>query len=291
MATRATREKVAPAAALKSERLEAALERALGGAPADLVDFLTRSSGLPGPRPNLELARAVGAAIGRAGRAGQELLAALGAEEKREYLLMVAAQGYAARQMEGKRDAGEALQGLAGDPRKQVRDGVVDALRVMLAARGEAAVRELAGWTDGYLQAHVAMAALADREVLARLATGAGGEVLARLEEAFALADESPRAAERLQGVRTLREGLPKQIAVIAGRFPEALGWLEGKARETERPESREVVAGAIAAVRREGFGEAEADRLGAVLAGSAPVPRYAARIVQGTRKRSRGRR
>ncbi|HSN97434.1 MAG TPA: hypothetical protein VLS89_04015 [Candidatus Nanopelagicales bacterium] len=286
----AERSRETTTAGLKSERMEAALAKALDGAPAPLVDALERSSGMPGPRPNLDLARAVGAAIGRAGHKGLVLLDALTSDEKREYLLMVAAQGFAARLAEGKADAGEALQRLAEDPRRLVRDGVVDALRALLESRGEAGVALLQGWTDGYLQANVALSALADRALLARLPGGAGPEVLARLEEAFALADGSPRAAERLQGVRQLREGLAKQISVIAARFPEALGWLEGKARETERPESREVIAGAITVLRKEGFGQAEADRIQAVLAGSAPAPRDPSRVVQGTRKRSRGR-
>jgi len=278
------------APALKSERMEAALRRALDGAPADLFDQLVRGSGMPGPRPNLDLARAVGAAIARAGARGQALLSALRAE-KHDYFIIVAAQVQAARLAAGKKDAAEELQQIAEDPRHLVRDGVIDALRAQMEARGEAAIRDLASWTDGYLQAHVALSAVADRAVLARLPASAAPEVLARLDEAFALADKSPRAAERLQGVRQLRQALPTQIATIAARYPETIQWLTAQAAAIERPESREVLTQAISALRKESFPIAEADRLTAALAASAPPPRDPSRIVQGTRKRSKGRR
>lgn len=276
-------------ATLKSERLEAALGKALDGAPAEFLDQLVRGSGMPGPRPNLDLARAVGAALVGAGARGLSLIGVL-EQQKEEYFLIVAAQAHAARIGAGKKDAADALQRLAEDERHIVRLGVIDALRALIDARGEAAVRELAAWTDGYLQAHVAVAALAERATLARLPTSAGPEVLARLDEAFALADKSPRAAERLQGVRQLRQALPAQIATIAARYPEALEWLTAQAA-AERPETREVVAQAITALRKEQFSAADADRIAAALTASAPPARDAARIVHGTRKRSKGRR
>jgi hypothetical protein len=114
--------------------------------------------------------------------------------------------------------------------------------------------------------------------------------VVARLDEAFALADRSPRADERLQGLRLLRQGLAGQVALFAARFPGVVRWLEEKTH-TARPESREVVERAIAALRKSSFPEAEAARLAAALSASAPPPRDPTRVVQGTRKRSKGRR
>lgn len=309
----------APAEAIRSAKLDAAIERAVQlGDPGELAALLDRSSGLPigragarasgpnlgptvsGPRANLDLARAVGAAIAAHGGKAERLLRALGSSAD-EYPLIVTAQALAALAMRGPspdartardardaRDADEALQVLAEDPRRVVRDGVIAALRGLLAARGDDAVVALASWTDGYLQAHVALEALADRTLLASL-TGAT-ELVARLDEAFVLADASPRADERLQGLRLLRQRLPAQIAVFAARFPDVLRWLEARTT-VERPESREVVAEAITALRKSGFSEAEAARLNASLTATAPTPRYLARIVQGTRKRSRGRR
>jgi hypothetical protein len=276
--------------AIRSERLEAALERAaLKGDHAELFELMSRSSGLPGPRPNLDLARVLGRAIaGYAGR-GDRLLRTLAASDA-EYPRIVAALALEARALAGvdPRGADLGLQEIAEDPRNLVRIGVVEALRLRIARAGEAAVTGLAAWTDGYLQAHVALEALAHRPTLDALPEGA--PVLERLEEAFALADEAPRAADRSQGVRTLRAGLPAQITAFAARFPGTLAWLEVRARAS-RPESREIIAEAIRALRRSQLSDAEAGRLSGALDASAPVPRDAARLVQGTRKRSKGRR
>ncbi|WP_438027926.1 hypothetical protein [Sorangium sp. So ce233] len=328
-----------PPGALRNPKIEAAIERAVQlGDPAELLALLDRSSGLPArrgggrapgpdlgpnaplPRVNLDLARAVGAAIADRGAPAERLLRALCASGE-EYALIVAAQAFAAlatREAQAERSGGAAgsaagaggaggrqrgrgargarggldplaeLEQLAEDPRRLVRDGVVAALRAVIAARGDAAVGELSSWTDGYLQAYVALEALAERTLLTGLSAGA--EVVARLEEAFASSDRSPRADERLQGLRLLRQGMPAQIATFAARFPEVVRWLEEKTR-AERPESRDVVAQAIAALRKGSFSDAETGRLTAALSASAPPPRDAARIVQGTRKRSKGRR
>ncbi|WP_433934650.1 hypothetical protein AB3662_08580 [Sorangium cellulosum] len=324
-----------PPGALRNPKIEAAIERAAQlGDPAELLALLDRSSGLPArrsggrapgpdlgpnaplPRVNLDLARAVGAAIADRGAPAERLLRALCASGE-EYALIVAAQALAAlatREAQAERSGGAAgaggaggrqrgrgargarggldplaeLEQIAEDPRRLVRDGVVAALRAVIAARGDAAVGELSSWTDGYLQAYVALEALAERTLLTGLSAGA--EVVARLEEAFAISDRSPRADERLQGLRLLRQGMPAQIATFAARFPEVVRWLEEKT-QAERPESRDVVAQAIAALRKGSFSDAETGRLTAALSASAPPPRDAARIVQGTRKRSKGRR
>ncbi len=306
-----------PPGVLRNPKIDAAIERAVQlGDPAELLALLDRSSGLPArrsggrapgpdlgpnaplPRVNMDLARAVGAAIADRGAPAEPLVRAL-CSSTEEYALIVAAQALSAlaaragrpsraRGARGGLDPLDELGQLAEDPRRIVRDGVVAALRAVIAARGDALVGELSSWTDGYLQAYVALEALAERTLLAGLSAGA--EVVARLEEAFAVSDRSPRADERLQGLRLLRQGMPAQIAALAGRFPEVVRWLEEKT-QVERPESRDVVAQAIAALRKGSFSDAEAARLAAALSASAPPPRYLARIVQGTRKRSKGRR
>src|SRR4051812_49422230 len=121
-----------PRATLKSARLEAALDRAVHtGEGAELFDLLARSSGLPGPRPNLDLARALGLSIGRhAGRADRLLRALLEADD--EFAKIVAALSLAARSLAGvdPRGAMEQLSALAEDPRRHVRSGVIEALRL-----------------------------------------------------------------------------------------------------------------------------------------------------------------
>lgn len=281
---------------IRNEKLSAGIDRAVDeGDAGPLLELLRRSSGLPGPRPNIELARAVGGALARREGRADALLRDL-ARSDDEYLRIVAAMTLVLRSLlatEKKKHgrAAEALadlQQVAEDPRHLVRTGIVEALRVRLLALGEPAVDELSAWTDGYLQAHVALEALADRMLLTRLSSAE--PVLARLDEAFTLADRSPRAAERTQGMRALRQGMPAQIVLLAGRFHETIAWLEDKTAST-RPETRRVVSDAIAALRRTVISDADAERLSAKLAASGKPPRDPSRVVQGTRKRGRGRR
>ncbi len=275
-------------------RHTAALDRALAtGDTADLFEQLSRGSGLPGPRPNLDLARAVGQALARHEGRADRIVAEL-ARADAEYPRIVAAQALAARSLPSPgrsrariEEALADLQALAEDGRHLVRTGIVEALRLRLQTLGDPAVADLAAWTDGYLQAHVALEALADRTWLTTLPTSAS--LLARLEEAFTLADTSPRSAERTQGMRALRQGLPTQIAAFAARFPETLSWLEQKTT-CSRPETREVIAATIRSMRRSVLSDAEAGRLAALLDASAKPRRDADRVVHGTRKRGRGR-
>jgi hypothetical protein len=130
--------------------------------------------------------------------------------------------------------------------------------------------------------------ALTDRTILDALHVAE--PIIQRLDEAFALADKSPRAAERSQGVRTLRDRMPGQIAALAARFPETITWIERVSR-IQRPESRKVVDEAIGALRKDRISNAEAKRLVDLLVASARPDRNAAKIVEGTRKRSKGRR
>lgn len=282
---------------LKSDRLVAALGRAIEDqGDAELLDLLERSSGLPGPRANHELARALGGSIASYGARGDRLVRSLGQTDD-EFGRIVAAMALAAQSTAStSKDraarsraerAVEDLQALAEDPRQVVRLGIVAAVRVRLEALGEVAVDGLASWMDGYLQAHIALEAMADRTWLTTLPSSAG--VLARLDEGFTLADLSPRAAERAQGMRVLRQGLPDQIAVFAGRFRETLAWLEAKTKVT-RPETREVVASAVRVMRRSVLSDVEALRFTALLEASAKPRRDADRVVHGTRQRGRGR-
>jgi len=273
----------------KTSKLEAAVDQAVSGAGLHaLLDVLDRNSHLPGTRPNLEFARAAGVAIaGKRGKADAVVRGLLSSEG--EYPVIVAAQALAQRALVGvdAKGAMQALHDLAGETRHLVRLGVIAALRALLKERGEETLRELSSWTDGYLHAHVVLEALADREVLDRLRSPE--ELIARLEEAFVLADLSPRAAERSQGLRSLREGMPGEMVIFAARFSEVLTWLGGKTA-VQRPETRDVVTEIIAALRRSGLKNAEALRLFGALDASAKPPRDPSRIVQGTRKRSKGR-
>jgi hypothetical protein len=290
---------VAAPQAIRDPRLAAALSDAIAGGPrARLVDLLERASNLPG-KPNLNLARAAGERLASAGAEGRALagdLVAEGVAEKRVtalFLAHVGLMGLALSAAGLKGGAGTALDEVhdtAGDERHEVRDAATAALAAFLERAGDPGLDAITGFFDGYLHAHVALEALARREVLDRLKRG---EVLvARLDEAFALADAAPRAADRSQGLRTLRAGFAAEIAAFAARFEhEVLTWLEGWLDRAEHPESRAALDATLAALRRKHQAEAVVDRLRGRLAASAPPPRDPARIVAGTRKRSRGRR
>lgn len=274
---------------LRSDRIEQALRSALAGGPHEaFFDALERASGLPGLAPNLELARAVGLELAAAGRRGEAVIAGLLRHDS-EFPVVVGVMSLAARwsRRVDPRDASDTLQQLAEDERRHVRPAVAEALRDVIRVLGGSAVDELAAWTDGFYQAHVALEALADRTLLAAL-PGVDA-VLARLDEAFVLADRAGRAADRAPGVRALRRGLPVQIAVFAARDSEVLLWLSGKTA-AKRPETREVLEHTMRALRKAGFAGAEVDRLASALATSAPPPRDPTRVVAGTRRRSRGR-
>jgi hypothetical protein len=270
-------------------RLDDALEEALaGGRPAQLFSELERVSGMPGPRPNLLLLKSLGARIARGGAPGRELTDVLIAQKSLPlYTTGVFAVGAdAASKATRQRGLGK-LHDLADEPIKERRRMVVEALADLVAAHGDEIAEAMKRFTDGFLHASVALEALTEQRALARLS--APDALLARFAEAFDLADEAPRAADRAQGVRVLREGMPAQIARAVVRFGELAEFVEERATR-ERPETREVVAQTITALRKV-VGEAGADRLRKTHVDSAKPPRDPSRIVQGTRKRSRGRR
>jgi hypothetical protein len=164
---------------------------------------------------------------------------------------------------------------------------VIDALASLVEARGDEIAASLDTYTDGFLHASVALEALSRSASLSRL--GSHEALFDRLSEAFDLADDAPRSADRSQGLRELRRGMPAQLARIAARFEDAtVAWLEERCAR-ERPETREILTETISRLRSV-IGEASADRLRAALTATAPPPRDPSRIVHGTRKRSRGR-
>jgi hypothetical protein len=272
---------------IQNERIAKLLQSVLEGADSrDFFDALIRVSGTPGPRPNLELARAAGAEIARAGKAGLALTEEL-LENKNGYLVRVGLMALAERASDPRDKTGafETLHDRADEIEKESRDAVIDALASVVVGRGDDVLPQFASMTDGFLHAFVALEALTVRTSLDRISHA--DELLARLSEAFDLADQSSRAAERAQGVRLLRQSLPDQIARIALRFPEAIAWVE-EHLTYERPETRDVMKEALAALRKRSLGDADIVRLTALFEDHAPKPRDPSRIVKGTRRRGR---
>ena len=270
-------------------RIETSLKHALD--TGDFLDLLERARpglGLPGTKPRLELAHEIGLAIANArdrGR-GKKLARLLGAAE-REDARILAAASFAVMALNGtdRKESLDALQELADDTHGTIRIGVIDAVRTLLTADLHGTLRELVAWTDGFLQAHVALEAITDRKILANLPSAQA--ILDLLDPAFRLADEAPRAADRWQGVRLLRSGFPAQIAAFVSRFSELYAWVTERAAAT-RPETREVIELTAEALTRAQFRRSEVDALREALGKSAKPPRDPSRIVHGTRKRSK---
>ena len=107
---------------------------------------------------------------------------------------------------------------------------------------------------------------------------------------ATAVHHAAPRSADRAQGVRFLRRSFPRALARLANRFEREVLAFVTERMDRERPETREILTETISALRPI-IGDPEAARLREGLGATEPPPRDPARIVHGTRNRSRGRR
>jgi len=272
---------------LESDRISEALVLALEtGDTKRFFDRVERSSGLPGKRPNLPLLRAVAGRLSTAGESGDALIdEMLGHKHPALYRI-----GYfaLAAKVTGKGGGGrsfERLHDAAEEPTHEHREGLIDALTDVAVHGGDKIAQRFSAFTDGFLHAHVALEVLSRSEVLSRLARPE--PILARFTEAFDLADASSRADDRSQGVRLLRAGMPAQIARVAPRFGEIVGWVRERTTR-ERPESRQIIAEAISGLRKI-VGEAEATRLRDAHLLTKPKLYSDHRIIHTTRRRSRG--
>ncbi len=87
-----------------------------------------------------------------------------------------------------------------------MREAVVDGLSRVGGAAGDALVAEAVSWMDGYFHASTVLRAMAREPWLPKLHEA--DPVIQRLDEAFALARDAPRAAARYPGHKALLEAL-----------------------------------------------------------------------------------
>ena len=195
---------------------------------ADLADwdaYLLAESGLPGPRGNIELARAVA-------DAGDEALfmryltfdaGRAPTNDPREFLAFCGVLGLGRLLAEGRRDLLPLLRRQAVDPRWRLREAVAMALQRFGAADMAALLAEMDAWSQGApLEQRAAAAALCEPSLLGNPAHVARVlDLLDRITASIAGVED-----RRSDEFRALRKGLGYCWSVAVAALPEV-----GKAR------------------------------------------------------------
>lgn len=269
-----------PEQSLRNDHIRLALEEAISGNSTQrLFSLLSRHGGLPGPRPNFDLAAAVGDQIASHRAGAQQLLDKMARLDEREapgqsaqaFLLIAAAHTLGACVLMGYQTdrAWQGLQELAGDARKVARDGVVSTLeRVGARLGGDTLIEHLAPWTDGFLQSAVALEVLARRPVMDRTPLQATEALSERLGEMVDLAEEARRSDERTQGRRRLLEGIAEFLPPLLARHQGLLPWFQERLA-TQQPELRESFERCVQSLKRYALSDETIDPLRQALDGS----------------------
>ena len=281
----------------KASALSRAIDGAIRGKPGDLYALLARGSCLPGPRPNLELAERFAHACGERGASADALvegIATLDADHapgatELEFLPMCGVVAAGAR---GAADASSEprmlaiLLAAAEDLRWKVRDVVPAALARIGASRGEVLLEGIAPWMTGFFPAAAVLLAVARNEWLPRITTA--DLLLSRLDEAFALARDAERSAERYPGYKALVLALGTTPGVVATRFGRPVFDRLVVWSSVKEPMLREAVAKSVEGARLGRRFADEVARVKKALEESAPVPRDPRTYVGPTRRRGR---
>lgn len=282
------------------DALSRAIEEAIAGRRATLFDLLARGSRLPGPRMNEELADSFAQACRSRGARADDVaiaMARLDANEApgataREFLPVCGVYALAARAAGDQRSRERCVAELhahADDTRFRVRDAVAAALARVGAAAGDALVRHVASWMDGYFHAAAVVRAMADEAWLSSIHES--DDAIARLEDAFALLREAPRAAARWPGHKALLEALPASVSSLATRFGVPVLDMLERWSGVRDPVLRDVVASAIAPRKLQSRFGIDIDRVRRALEASEAPARNPDHYVGPTRDRSGKRR
>jgi hypothetical protein len=189
---------------------------------ADQETYLLEHSGLPGPRGNLELARAAAEVCPPADLRGWARLDADQAptgvpEEFLAFCGVLALGRWLAR---GDRAALEALRGHASDPRWRIREAVAMGVQLWGEADFEAAAAAMGEWSHGSpLERRAAAAALCEPALLTT--PERVGEALDVLAEATKGISGAPASERRSPELRALRKGLGYCWSVAVAAAPE----------------------------------------------------------------------
>jgi hypothetical protein len=276
--------------------LDAAIARGASEA-RPLYAFLARHSGLPGVTANGRIVLAFASHAATRGARADAVVQTLvlldpdrapGGTEL-EILPMCGVAAVGARAASDERFVPRALELLsiaAEDLRFRVRDEVPKALTRIGAAQGEALLPLLRGWMDGYFQSAAVLTAATDNAWLSLMETPA--EIVARLDEAFALARGADRADERYPGYKALVDALSVAPGVLAACFgapvfDRLVDWSTVK-----EPMLRDAISASLGGPRLAKRYAAEVLRVRAALEASAPLRRDPRTDVGPTRGRGR---
>jgi hypothetical protein len=282
--------------------LAVALDEAVAGRARALYDLLARGSHLPGTRMNLPLAEAFAQlcrARGAKADAVATRMARLTPDEApgataQEFLpvcgvLALAMRAAAAARPEERARFLTELHARADDLRFRVRDAVALGLSRVGAAAGDDVVEEVQPWMDGYFHAAAVVRAMASEPWISALHEPA--PVTARLDDAFGLLRDAPRAAARWPGHKALHEALSESLPVLAARFGVPLFDMLARWAEVKDPTLRDLVARAITTPKLASRFGPDVARVRRALEATEPAPRNPDHDVGPTRDRSKSRR
>ncbi|MEO8874456.1 MAG: hypothetical protein ABI461_02625 [Polyangiaceae bacterium] len=267
------------------------------GNPNPLYAFLCRVSYLPGPHANLEIARIFADMCTMHTSGGEKLakkMASLDADEAPggtdlEYLPVcgvLAVAACATHHERSRADMLDVLHDRADDLRFRVRDAVVEALAKIGHVAGDALLLDTAPWMDGYFHAAAVLRAVVHENWLPQVHDIA--VITMRLDEAFALARNAPRAAARYPGRKALIESLRVSPGLLANRFGVPIFDLLEKWAAVDDPELREIVVTVLGSKNLVARYRPEVDRVKDALKASAPSVRDPRTIVGPTRRRGK---
>ena len=284
-------------APLKNEAVTRAIDVALAGNPRPLYSELTRVSGLPGPRANMGVLDAFADECVLRGERADAILIALAKLDADhapgatplEFLPMCGVAGLGARaaiDAKARPQLMAVLHESAEDFRFRVRDLVPTALIRIGVATGDEIVPALQDWTNGFFHAAAVLRALSSPEWSSKLTKAA--PVIARMNEAFHLADDAPRATQRYPGWKSLVDALAVAPGKLAGRFGVAVFDMLCEWSKVKEPMLRDLVEKNLNDPRLIGRHNPEIARVRAALTASLPPVRNPDHYVGPTRGRGK---
>jgi hypothetical protein len=261
------------------------VRNACRGSDAPLRELLLRRGGLPGPRPNFKLAVSVAAALVAEGQVGRKVIDEMRAINDNDApagsaypilpIVGILGLGCAAAKADDtaqQQQLLDTLQEHAEDSRREIRDAVAVALGIPLTERPSDTLEGLANWSDGYFHAELMLRAVSEPAVLQKLDDAR--LPLSRIQEAFALAADAPRAHQRSQGYRALVRSMKGAIVALGKRFPHPVAqWLEENAQVATK-DLLEALNESLDQLRSSGLRAGDAMAVHNALEAAIPPPR-----------------